>query len=98
MIGIAHSVRPQIEYVIITSAFPLDTHTTLRKPDRRVEPIHAADKLHENLRETITAFHMGEFMNDDGAASFVGPGLRTARKQDDRMQPTPGHRRKAATD
>jgi len=42
-------------------------------PDKRIEPINAANNLNQNLKQSIIALHVRELMSQDQATALVSP-------------------------
>src|SRR5688572_18396196 len=93
MIGIPPCADTAIKNVVIACTLAFGAHPSLGEPNGRVEPIKAANELHEKLSHAITTFHVCEFMRQNGLSSFLTPRVCDGRQEDDRISKPPRHRR-----
>jgi hypothetical protein len=70
----------------------LDPQLTRSKPGQRIEPVHRAGELCQNLRQTISPPHMSLLMQQHNTHPIRRPVLRAHRQQHHRPQEPPCHR------
>ena len=92
LLGVVRTASAAGEHQVVTGALALRPHVPRGHPYERVEPVQRACELRDDVRQTVAALHVRQFVQQHDAQTLEWPAVGVFRHQNRRREDAGGHR------